>query len=350
METKSQRIASFDCLRIVLSLFVILLHFNNSSGGGALNLTVNNQIGHEMLLLGEGAAICAVDSFMLLSGYFLQSRQKRQIVKPVLLMFTVMGYNSFFSLMNMLYTGTFSIETYIRSLIPINYFVWLYCVVYLLSPWFNVIFENVERKKLELLLVLMFLLFSVYPSIVDTYTGIRGTVINGISTVSSSDNGAGYTLVNFIFMYCLGAYLRKYGLRISRVKKMIRYVICVLCTYMLMHLTMSAINYDNVFVVLSAVFLVSLFEELPLKEHKAVTMLSGLTFQVFIIHCSMYGIWEHMDIETFLSGSVFRVIFITVAAIAVMYGCSTMVALCGKMLVSPFVSMMKKMITGSYCV
>ena len=70
MKESNQRIGSFDALRIILSLFVILLHFNNSNGGNALKYTENNMIGHEFLLVCESLAICAVNTFMILSGYF----------------------------------------------------------------------------------------------------------------------------------------------------------------------------------------------------------------------------------------------------------------------------------------
>lgn len=52
MKESNQRIGSFDVLRIILSLFVILLHFNNSNGGNALKYTENNVIGHKKVCWG----------------------------------------------------------------------------------------------------------------------------------------------------------------------------------------------------------------------------------------------------------------------------------------------------------
>ena len=154
MKESNQRIGSFDALRIILSLFVILLHFNNSNGGNALKYTENNMIGHEFLLVCESLAICAVNTFMILSGYFLDKKQMRRIIKPILLILTVMGYNSFFTLIKMISVGQFSLGIYIRSLIPINYFAWLYSVVYLLSPWINIMIKNVTKKHMQVLLIL----------------------------------------------------------------------------------------------------------------------------------------------------------------------------------------------------
>jgi len=348
MKESNQRIGSFDALRIILSLFVILLHFNNSNGGNALKYTENNMIGHEFLLVCESLAICAVNTFMILSGYFLYKKQMRRIIKPILLILTVMGYNSFFTLIKMISVGQFSLGIYIRSLIPINYFAWLYSVVYLLSPWINIMIKNVTKKHMQVLLILMLILFSVYPSIVDIYCGISGTVINGISTVSSTDSGSGYTLVNFIMMYCIGAYIQKYKCMIGHKKSMLGFVFCSICTFFLIHYTFNAIYYNNIAVVLSSVFLVLLFCEIKIKENIIVLTLSGLTFQVFVIHCCMYEIWEKMDIKSILSGNIAAVIGGSFLAVIVMYGFSVGVALVGRFISKPATYVLGKFVKGAY--
>ena len=349
MKESNQRIGSFDALRIILSLFVILLHFNNSNGGNALKYTENNMIGHEFLLVCESLAICAVNTFMILSGYFLYKKQMRRIIKPILLILTVMGYNSFFTLIKMISVGQFSLGIYIWSLIPINYFAWLYSVVYLLSPWINIMIKNVTKKHMQVLLILMLILFSVYPSIVDIYCGISGTVINGISTVSSTDSGSGYTLVNFIMMYCIGAYIQKYKCMIGHKKSMLGFVFCSICTFFLIHYTFNAIYYNNIAVVLSSVFLVLLFCEIKIKENIIVLTLSGLTFQVFVIHCCMYEIWEKkMGIKSILSGNIAAVIGGSFLAVIVMYGFSVGVALVGRFISKPATYVLGKFVKGYY--
>lgn len=123
VENENGRIASFDWLRMILALFAIVLHFNNSNGGAAFIYTTKNTFGHEFALLSESICICAVDTFMILSGYFLCQKQKRCLSKVVLLFVTVMGYNSFFVIVDMIMNGNYSLKSYVHSLIPSNYFV-----------------------------------------------------------------------------------------------------------------------------------------------------------------------------------------------------------------------------------
>lgn len=50
-----KRIASMDVLRIVLTIFVITLHFNNSMGGRAFIYTTN--INYELALIFESFSL-----------------------------------------------------------------------------------------------------------------------------------------------------------------------------------------------------------------------------------------------------------------------------------------------------
>lgn len=288
---KNGRIASFDWLRIVLTFFVIVLHFNNSNGGAALAYTSENPFGHELALLSESICICAVDAFMILSGYFLCQKQERRISKVILLFATVMGYNSFFSISNMIVNGNYLLKNYIHSFIPINYFVWLYTVIYLLSPWINIIFNTLDKKKIRLLLCVCILLFVIYPTVIDIFTGITGTTINEISTISATDSGAGYTLVNFFVMYLIGAYLRNYKMNFSPIIFVEGYIIGVLLTMITLHFTMNGTYYNNIFVVISAVFLVLFFQSIRLPKMTVVTTLASLAFPIFIIHPCHYMVF-----------------------------------------------------------
>ena len=338
-KTKNVRIASFDWLRMILAFFVIVLHFNNSNGGAALTYTAGNPFGHELALLSESACICAVDAFMILSGYFLCQKQERRISKVVLLFATVMGYNSFFSISDMIVNGNYSLKNYIHSLLPINYFVWLYVVVYLLSPWINIIFNTLDEKKIRLLLCICLLLFVIYPTVIDTFSGITGTTINEISTISATDSGAGYTLVNFLVMYLIGAYLRNYKMNFSPIICGGGYIIGVLLTMITLHLTMNGMYYNNIFVVISAIFLVLFFQSIRLPEMTVVTTLASLTFPIFIIHPCLYGIWNKFNLEKWLSGNFFCVLGIYLVANILMYAVSAGIALIGRAIASPAVKL-----------
>ncbi len=347
-QKNNERMAQLDVLRIALSLFVIVLHFNNESFGGALRFAEGHA--REFTLLTEALTIPAVNLFIMLSGYFLIEKQSRYLVKPFHLFFITMGYGGLIGLVKMLLSKSFSLRALVHCVLPTRYFLWLYCTLYLLSPWINVVLQKITKQQYKLLLLLMFVLFSAWPTIVDIFCGIRGTVINGVSTVSLTNNGAGYTLVNFVFMYVIGGYIRKYAPRISRLKSFAGYFGCVIAIFILMHFTMTAVNYDNVFVTLSAVFLFLLFQTCKFPNGKIIQSLSGITFQVFIIHGHLFVIFEKMNVRQFLSGNLFLAVGGSILAVFVMYVCSAGIALAGQAIFRPLVSLFKKYIPFRYSV
>lgn len=342
------RIASLDVLRIILCLFVIVLHFNNSNGGAALKYTEKNLFNHEFALFCESFSICAVDVFLILSGYFLIMSQWRGVRKPVFLIMAVMGTNSFFCIINMAVHNTWSLEKYVKSLIPINYFVWLYIAVYLISPWINIIFRNINKRNAERMLTVSGILFSVYPTLVDTYSGITGTVIQGISTISATDSGAGYTLVNFIFMYCIGAYIRLHNLQIGKRMKLVGYFVSVIVIFAMSHYTMNSIFYCNTAVIVEAIFLFMIFRDLKIPNTKVITKFSGLTFSIYIIHAGLYDLWKWLDVGKILTGNWFSVIFCFIFSVSIMYICSASIAICGKWISYPVVYIIEEHLKWGY--
>ena len=214
--------------------------------------------------------------------------QWRGVKKPVFLIMAVMGTNSFLCIINMAIRNTWSLEKYVKSMIPINYFVWLYIAVYLISPFINIIFRNINKRNAKRMLIISGILFSVYPTFVDIYSGITGTVIQGINTISATDSGAGYTLVNFIFMYCIGAYIRLYNPKIKKRMKLVGYFISVMVIFTMSHYTMNSIFYCNTAVIVEAVFLFMIFQNLKIPNTKVITKFSGLTFYIYIIHVGLY--------------------------------------------------------------
>ena len=117
----NERNSAFDVLRILLALFVIALHFNNSWGGGAFVFA--NGISREIVLLMEAFAICAVNVFLMLSGYFLCERKDGNAFKPISLIIKVVGYNLLFYFLFLIGNDAFSISGLVHKALPSNYFV-----------------------------------------------------------------------------------------------------------------------------------------------------------------------------------------------------------------------------------
>ena len=55
------------------------------------------------------------------------------------------------------------------------------------------------------MLVLILVLFTVWPTFFDLIQGVLGKELLGISTIGMYGSQYGYTIVNFVLMYIIGA-------------------------------------------------------------------------------------------------------------------------------------------------
>lgn len=123
----------------------------------------------------------------------------------------------------------FSIKGFVVSFIPSNYFIILYIVVFLISPYLNLIFENLDSKKRKFFIELMIVLFSVYPTVVDALIEVTKHSFNGLSSISMYGSQYGYTIVNFMLCYCIGAYIRFEDKKMDRIKTSRLLLVLLVC-------------------------------------------------------------------------------------------------------------------------
>lgn len=210
---ENTRNSGIELLRIFSMFGVIVLHYIGSSGMDSEAILMPS-INYYILFFLESLCICAVDLFILISGYFLCSTQKRSLSKVMelilqLIMFKEAGY----LLTILLGENVFSIKTFFVQMVPSSYYVILYIALYVISPYINIIFIKFDDKAWNKFICTAFLLFSVYPILVD----LSGEVLHiewfGLSTVGAWGNQQGFTIVNFILVYLVGAYIRFHGIR-----------------------------------------------------------------------------------------------------------------------------------------
>lgn len=191
-------------------LGVIVLHYNNGEIGGGFSYASGSNLVIIMIL--ESMFICAVNLYMLISGYFLCEKETRKPGKPLELLVQVMLFGLGFELLNILLKRSeFSVKGIFFSLVPDNYFVILYLVCFMVSPYVNILIKTLGKEKSRKMLFVLGGLFSLWPTIVDVFQEISGTQWLGLSSVGMLGSQSGYTIVNFLLMYCIGAYLKQYG-------------------------------------------------------------------------------------------------------------------------------------------
>lgn len=297
------RQSNIELLRIFAILGVIILHYNNVDVGGGLRYVIEKSTNYYMLYFLESLTICAVDLFMLISGYFLSTSKRRNLWKPIELIAQVVLFNLGITLLRSVISGSMpSVNAVIGCFIPANYFVILYIAVYLISPYINILIERLSSKQLDGFMLLLFGMFSVYPTLVDMFIAISGRDWMGLSTIGMYGSQRGYTIVNFTLMYIIGAYIRNHGIKQNtKTLSSIGMLACiVLLTIWAFFDKGTAWEYCNPIVILVAVFAFNLFMQIEMGCVKIINQLAKGTFSVFLLHSVFL---PHIAVDRFVIGN-----------------------------------------------
>lgn len=192
MLDNSQRDMRFELLRIV-SIYMIILHHL------ILHVAINEYVGininvliSQLYLIGGKVG---VNIFLLISGYFGVKGQFRPSkafrIELQVLFYTVtsVGIGLFF------FPEIISVKTIIQAMMPTTFnaywYITAYMAMYLLSPYINMVANNISKEKYIFLLFVLFYIESFAPTVLR-------------QRYWASD------LMWFVFVYLIGAYIRNY--------------------------------------------------------------------------------------------------------------------------------------------
>lgn len=317
-EKKPERESGIELLRILTMFGVVILHYNNKDIGGAFSYVGNGSVNEAILYFLEGVFICAVDLFVLISGFFLVNTQKRKAVRTIELIVQVIAFRLLIYLAGVvLQSEPFSAESLVECLIPNNYFVTLYIVVYILSPYINIILHKADLKQFVLLI---FIVFSVLPSFVDLVQELLGHRWSGICTIGSGGTQSGYTIVNFLMMYCIGGAIRltKIYERFNN-RKIIPACFSLLIAVILAEFGKEtpgfAWEYCNPLVILEAVCVFLLFKNIHFSS-RIVNNLAKASFTCYLIHQVFFNV---INIEYYVQRPFYIMLLHIIVSVAAIY-------------------------------
>lgn len=314
----TSRLYNMDLERVLLIFLVIVLHFNNRDMGGALNAMADGIIPEVVIRLGQSLAICAVDAFVISSGYFSAFKRERAGVPadpaaispvPWRKALWLLAVCSFYRMVGyVLYvawiTHDFSPRVLIGYMIPNNWFVCLFVTLLLVSPYIDHVLAAGGASKLVCILCI---LFSVVPTGVSIAHDLAGVDLNGLSTVTWQGDGRGFNIGLFVFMYCLGYALRArrdYWDRFHALFYLATYILASCLTAAVSRITESIWNYSSVTVVFEAVMLTLMFTRIRVGSERVGRMISavgGCSLGIFIWHTMplmIFGLWSRFDIPS----------------------------------------------------
>lgn len=293
------RNSSFELMRILSMIFIVIGH--TLSWGGVTDSA--NDFLKLIIYIIYALIVVHVNSFVLLTGYYqVQSRFK---IKKVINILILMLFYRIFCLIiaiNLNWIQYVGIKDLILKIVPLsNFSYWylnVYVVLYLISPYLNIFVNNTSKKKYGIFLIILFIFCSIIT---------RTTMQEFIA------NEDGYSLIHFIFMYLVVGYLRKYdgtinfkvlNKRITTMDKsnifLIIYFIIGIIKFLLNYLgtnnnillefvnvrlkySFDRLIYDDPLVILQSISYFLFFKNLKIKS-RIINALSLATNEVYLFH------------------------------------------------------------------
>lgn len=280
------RQSNFDLLKIFAFVFVVILHYMNEGiGGGLLYSTGATNVGFRAI---NSIAIIAVPIFVLITGYFSRNSKTFNFKKIFGIYIMQFSYVAIcYVLDTLIFKKTFDVGLFFSSFAPVNYYVNFYAVLMVIAPFLNCLFK-LSRKNVNAIMIASLILFMVFPTIIDMGTQlVKAEIPAGLSFITRSGSFGGYTIVNFILLYLIGAYIREYKITIRKLISFPAFIALTTIITVLSIYISTMWNYDNLFVVASAIFFFLFFKELKLTEIKVIGVLAKCSLGVYLLHATV---------------------------------------------------------------
>ncbi|MBR3041329.1 MAG: acyltransferase [Eubacterium sp.] len=207
---KTKRNPSIELLRILMMLQIIFLHVSDYGQYSdiAQEMEGRTELTYWIIWL---MCRCPVYMFVIITGYFVSTEKKFFDFKKIVKCYLPMLFYSISIpvIYGILMPGSVNTDQYIKAFLPFLsrtwYFMTLYLLILIISPFLNKMVENLTRTQFLYLICICFFLFSIWQpiSMLEPFEGIIG-----IKKILSTQGGK--SLYDFIYMYLLGAYMRRY--------------------------------------------------------------------------------------------------------------------------------------------
>lgn len=266
--------ANLELLRLVAMLLVVVLHFLGK-GGGLTELT-EERLGAAGYLAWsmEALAIVAVNVYMLMSGYFLiesSFKVKRFLLLLLQVWFYSIGIGLIAAAFGYLPEGGFGFHYLLMLAFPISmnhyWFMTAYVFMYVFVPLLSAGIRRLDKKQMQLVIMLLVLLFSVVKSVVP---GRLDTDMQG------------YDCIWYICVFVIAAYIRRYGIPLfkSKGKSLLIYLLAAggifggtmalrlvyLRTGRLDTILTVCYNYNHILVLVASIAFFYIFYHIQLKD------------------------------------------------------------------------------------
>ncbi len=325
------RESNVELLRIVLMLLIIAGHITEYSGKlgdwGTPEYYITN--------ITRCVSVFSVNTFIIISGYF---GIRLNVIKLSKIEARVLFY-TWIPFVAAILSGIRNIDIIkdIQLIFPLltkkYWFITIYFVLCILSPFINRFIKILSKRQLQVLLIAGFVIFYA----IATFS----FAINAPQIVMD----AGYGIVNFIYLYILGYYLKNY---FEDNHSFLFYLVLFFLTALLLFaanygMTVilgfnfdAFICYNTVFVLAGAVFLFLAFKNLNIGEVKIINTISKKALIVYILHMNpSLSSWMFKDLLCVDKTDGIGLIIMIIVLPFVIYGISFVIDLVVDIILKP---------------
>ena len=163
-----------------------------------------------------------------------------------------------------------------------------YFGMYFFVPFVNKMIQNLDKKEYTILCMIIIIVYSLLP-------------VFGLKRIDSFNMGWGYSTAWLFSCYIIGAFFKKFPVKLSKLKCFLLYIASVFCAWfakLMSHILIKKIfgldkeldlfiDYTSIFIIISGVALLLLFSQIEIKKtftQKLIGFISPLAFSVYIIH------------------------------------------------------------------
>ena len=188
---KKERIVWLDLLRVIAMMSIIFYHVAGNTLG-TYNITGTSKTVYEIIML---LLSFAIPIFMMISGYIFLNPNKKITVKEMLskycfrILLAILIFGSMFVLIEQVYLNNFDILELIKRVVFNDtwahmWYLYLILGIYLITPIFKLITDNIDDKRFNYLIILLFIFTICIPELnrllkwnIDLSIGITSTYI-----------------------------------------------------------------------------------------------------------------------------------------------------------------------------
>lgn len=241
------RNSSVELLRIFSMLTIVGVHYFEACQTEKLLRVGGGELSYELYELINLLFSYGVNIFVIITGYYMVSRTEVNLRKAFDLLWQIAFYGCILFGVSIV-TGlqNFSLPGLVKSIFPIlfnlRWFVKAYIILYLFIPFINVAINNISRIQHKSLIIILVVLFSIWPFI--------------LPYPPMDDYGFSYN--HFVVLYVIAAYLRKYVTEIQTKTCCTYFIVSTILLYGLLHI-------DTQIPILSTMKVMALAHNSPIK-------------------------------------------------------------------------------------